>query len=195
MVVEYPASGSEPKLSQTMATVMATVPIKEHCRQTVEDQDVNYHYLSSGDGRVVGCAASKDVRTRTVAAFLEAMEAQTRAAAASPQLLQQQVAYFNDPTNVDKVAAVQGSLDRAKDLMAANVERTLDRGDAMQALENRGVALNEQAAAFDAKSAELQKGMCARRGRLIFAGAIVLFVVAAVLATLICKPDFSGCRS
>ena len=70
LVAEHPPA-EQPKLAQTLQTVLATVPPKEYRRQTVEDTDVCFHYLSTGDGRIIGCATTKDVKGRVVFNFLD----------------------------------------------------------------------------------------------------------------------------
>jgi hypothetical protein len=195
IVAEHPA-GEQPKLAATMATVLETIPPREYRRQTVEDNDVNYCYLSSGDGRVVGCVCTKDVRTRTVAGFLEAVESLTRGPSAdlrnAKKMLQQKMDYFNDPAN-DKITAVQDSIDRAKDLMTVNVDKALARGDQLGNMHEKSVTLQQQASDFDTKATQLKRHMCWRNVKLTIMIGLALFVVIMIIVFIACKPNLSAC--
>ena len=76
-LAEHPG-GEFPALATTLDTVVSSVPRREYRRQTVEDTSTNFHYLSNGEGRIVGCATTKDVKTRVVFNFLDAVEALVR---------------------------------------------------------------------------------------------------------------------
>ena len=195
MLAEYPV-GEQPKLATTLQTVLNTVPAKEYRRQTVEDTDTNYHYLSSGDGRIIGCASTKDVKSRVVFNFLDAVEAlvrgQTYDMRNAKKLLQQKQEYYNDPAN-DKITAVQDSIDRAKDIMVDNVDKALARQDRLDTLHAKAVTLQDQAATFQKKSTELKRSLCLRNAKfaamIVAAVAILIFII----LLIVCKPNFSDC--
>jgi hypothetical protein len=99
LVAEFPAA-EYPTLSKTLATVVSSVPPREHRRQMVEAADVNYVYLSNGKGRIVGCVTTKDVNTLVAFKFLDDVES-----VVSGQVLQQKMEFHNDPANDPAVQA------------------------------------------------------------------------------------------
>lgn len=195
LVAEHPPA-EQPKLAQTLQTVLATVPPKEYRRQTVEDTDVCFHYLSTGDGRIIGCATTKDVKGRVVFNFLDGVEVLIRGPTAdmrnAKKILQQKMDFHNDPAN-DKITAVQDSIDRAKDIMTDNVDKALARGDRLDTLHSKSVTLQNQAMTFQKKSTDLKRSLCMRNAK--FTAMIVGAVLALILIILliVCKPNFSAC--
>ena len=195
MIAEYPV-GEQPKLAATLQTVLGTVPPREYRRQTVEDTDTNYHYLSSGDGRIIGCVSTKDVKTRVVFNFLDAVEAlvrgQTYDMRNAKKLLQQKMEFYNDPAN-DKITAVQDSIDRAKDIMVDNVDKALARQDRLDTLHAKAVTLQEQAHTFQKKSTDLKRQLLCRHicfvAGIVGAVAVLIFII----LMIVCKPNFSAC--
>lgn len=195
MVSEFPVA-EQPKLAQTLQTVLATVPPREYRRQTVEDTDINYHYLSNGDGKIVGCAATKDVKSRIVFNFLDAVEALVRGANAdlrnAKKLLQQKVEFYNDPAN-DKITAVQDSIDRAKNIMHDNVDKTLARGDRLDTLHAKSVTLEGQAQTFNKKATQLKRNYCLNHAKFIVMIVVAVAVLILIVLMIICKPNFKDC--
>jgi vesicle-associated membrane protein 7 len=197
LVSEYPAE-EQPKLAATLKSVIDSVPPKEYRRQTVEDADVNYHYISNGDGRIVGCASTKDVKTRVVFNFLDAVESLVRGPNAdlrnAKKVLKQKMEFHNDPAN-DKITAVQDSIDKAKDIMTDNVDKALARGDRVDTLHAKSVTLQEQALTFQTKSTQLKRSLCMRNAKFAAMIAFAVVVLILILVMVICKPNFRDCKS
>jgi vesicle-associated membrane protein 7 len=185
-----------PNLAKTLETVVASVPRREYRRQTVEDTDVNYHYLSNGEGRIVGCVTTKDVKTRVVFNFLDAVEGLVRGQVdprAAKKMLQQKMDFHNDPAN-DKISAVQESIDNAKNIMTDNVDKALARGDHIDTLHAKSVKLEEQSAKFNKKAGDLKRQMCLRNAKfaILIGGAVLILIL--VVLMVICKPNFNDCK-
>ena len=195
LIAEHPA-GEFPKLAQTLQTVLATVPPREYRRQTVEDQEVNFHYLSNGDGRIVGCVSTREVRSRTISSFLEAVEALVRGPSADlrngKKMLQTKMEYFNDPAN-DKISAVQESIDRAKDLMTDNVDKAMARGDQLDEMHQKSSNLQQQAHEFDSKAQDLKTAMCWKNIKMMVLIGAAVTVVIIIIVFIACKPNLSDC--
>jgi vesicle-associated membrane protein 7 len=185
-----------PNLAKTLETVISSVPRREYRRQTVEDTDVNYHYLSNGEGRIVGCVTTKDVKTRVVFNFLDAVEGLVRGTVdprAAKKMLQQKMDFHNDPAN-DKISAVQESIDNAKNIMTDNVDKALARGDHIDTLHAKSVKLEEQSAKFNKKAGDLKRQMCMRNAKfaILIGGAVLILIL--IVLMIICKPNFNDCK-
>lgn len=198
MVAEYPA-GEQPKLAETMQKVLATVPPREYRRKTLEDKpgNVNYHYISTGEGKVIGCVTTPDVRMRTVFAFLEAVETLVRPPTAdmrnAKKLLQQKTEYYNNPQN-DKITAINEEINQATDVMMDNMDKVIARGDKMDQLHSKSVTLADQANQFQTKSTELKKAMCMRNFKLTIMLAVGVAVLLLIILMVACNPNFSKCK-
>ena len=194
-IVEFPVA-EFPTLAKTLETVVSSVPRREYRRQTVEDTETNYHYLSNGEGRIVGCVTTKDVKSRVVFHFLDSVQDAVRGTVdprAAKKMLQQKMEFHNDPAN-DKISAVQESIDNAKNIMTDNVDKALARGDRIDTLHAKSVTLQEQSQKFNKNSQALERMMCRRNAKFaILAGASVVVLIFIVLM-VICKPNFSDCK-
>jgi vesicle-associated membrane protein 7 len=195
LVAEHPA-GELPKFATTLQSVFTSVPPKEFRRQTVEDTDVNFHYLSNGDGRIVGCVSTKETRARVVTGFLEAVEQLVRGPSVdmrnSKKLLQSKMEYFNDPAN-DKIAVVQESVDAAKNIMSDNVDKAMARGDQLGEMHQRSVNLQSQAQEFEGNAQALKNAMCWKNIKMMVLIGVVVTVVIIIIVFIACKPNLSAC--
>eukprot|EP00331_Platyophrya_macrostoma_P003620 CAMPEP_0176425144 /NCGR_PEP_ID=MMETSP0127-20121128/11231_1 /TAXON_ID=938130 /ORGANISM="Platyophrya macrostoma, Strain WH" /LENGTH=211 /DNA_ID=CAMNT_0017806283 /DNA_START=63 /DNA_END=698 /DNA_ORIENTATION=+ len=198
LLAEYPPQ-EQPKLADTLQKVIATVPPKEYRRKTIEDKEggVNYHYIANGEGRIVGCVTSSDVRMRTVFAFLEAVEPLVRGPATDlrngKKLLQQKMEFYNNPQN-DKITALNDDINQVVDVMMDNMDKVLTRGDRLDSLHAKSVTLADQAHAFQTTSTQLKRNMCMRNVKMfiMIGGAVAVLILIIVL--IACKPNFSSCK-
>ncbi|KAG8343011.1 putative Synaptobrevin [Trypanosoma vivax] len=203
LLAEYPP-GEHPKLAEIMQKVIATVPGKEYRRKTIEDKEggVNYHYISNGEGRIVACVTSNDMRMRTVFAFLEAVEPLVRGSACPPgnelrngrKLLQQKMDFYNNPQN-DKITALNEDINQVVDVMMDNMDKVLARGDRIDTLHDRSATLSEQAHQFQKRSTQLKRNMCWKNFKLTLMIILAVGVVIFIIVLLACKPNFSNCKS
>lgn len=203
LLAEYPA-GEQPKLADTMQKVIATVPPKEYRRKTIEDKEgsVNYNYISNGEGRIVACVSTSDMRMRTVYAFLEAVEPLVRSSGVGAQgselrngkkLLQQKMEFYNNPQN-DKITALNDDINQVVDVMMDNMDKVLARGDRIDTLQDKSATLADQAQQFQQRSTELKRNLCMKNLKLtlMIAGAVIIVIIIIVL--IACKPNFSRCK-
>lgn len=197
LLAEYPA-GEQPKLAETLQKVLATVPPKEYRRKTIEDKEgsVNYHYISNGEGRIVGCVTTPDVRMRTVFAFLEAVEPLVRGPATDlrngKKLLQQKTEFYNNPQN-DKITALNDDINQVVDVMMDNMDKVIVRGDKIDTLQQKSVTLADQAQTFQKKSTDLKRNLCLRNAKMMIMIGGAVAVVILIIVMIACKPNFSAC--
>lgn len=199
LLAEFPV-GEQPKLAETMQRVIATIPPKEYRRKSVEDKDnnLNYHYISNGEGRIVGCVAGSDVKMRTAFAFLEAVEPLVRnTTTIEPQnckkLLKQKMEFYNNPQN-DKISALNDDINQVVDVMMENMDKVLARGDRVDTLHAKAVTLNEQAQTFQTRATQLKRSLCMRNAKLtiMIVGAVLVAIF--IILMIVCKPNFSDCK-
>ncbi|KAG5485732.1 hypothetical protein LSCM1_07143 [Leishmania martiniquensis] len=202
LLAEHPA-GEQPKLAETMQKVIATVPLTEYRHKTIEDKDggVNYSYISNGEGRIVACVTTSDMRMRTVFAFLEAVEPLVRGSVGvqgselrnGKKLLQQKMEFYNNPQN-DKITALNDDINQVVDVMIDNMDKVLARGDRIDTLHEKSSTLADQAQQFQQRSTELKRNLCMKNLKLtlMIAGAVIVILI--IILLIACKPNFSRCR-
>lgn len=190
MVVEHP-EGQHTKDAQTLAVVLSTVTPREYRRQTVEDADRNFSYLASGDNTIVSCISTKDVRSRTVSAFLESVEALIRGPGALTdvrklkQILQQKLDFHNDERN-DKIGEVQSAVNAARDSITSAIDATMARGDAVDNLAGRSSELVNQSEQFQTNAREIERAECWKKWKMTFLITLIVAIVLIVLSLIIC---------
>ncbi|EPY27208.1 vesicle-associated membrane protein 7 [Strigomonas culicis] len=203
LLAEYP-SNEQPKLADTMQKVIATVSTKEYRRKTIEDKEsgVNYNYISNGEGRIVACVTTTDMRMRTVFAFLEAVEPLVRGNTGPPgselrngkKLLQQKMEFYNNPQN-DKITALNDDINQVVDVMMDNMDKVLQREGQLDTLMDKSDNLAQQAQRFSERSTELKRNLCMKNLKLWLMIIGILIVVILIIVLIACKPNFSRCRS
>lgn len=193
LLAEYPADG-EPTLASTMQKVLATVPSREYRRKTIEDKDggVNYNYISNGEGRIVACVSTADMRMRTIFAFLEAVEPLVRGNTDVPgshlrngrKLLQQKMEFFNNPQN-DKITALSDDINQVVDVMMDNMDKVLARGERIDVLQEKSSTLADQAQQFQQRSTALKRNLCMKNIKLMMLIILAVIIVVAIVALII----------
>lgn len=203
LLVDFPSDGSADRnLVETMQQVLSTVPPREYRRKTIDDKESasNYHYISNGEGCIVACVTTSDMRMRTVFAFLEAVECLARGS--GPQglevrngkkLLQQKMEFYNNPQN-DKITALNDDVQQVVDVMMDNMDKVLTRGDRIDTLQEKSSNLADQAQQFQDRSSELRRTLCMKNLKFTIMIVLAVILVIIIILLIACKPNFSNCR-
>lgn len=196
---EHPPADEQPTLADTLQKVFASAKAKDFRRRCIEDKEsgIVYHTLANGDGRVIGCVTTRDVRERVAFAFLEAVEELVRPANVdariAKKILQQKAEFYSDPRN-DKLAALNADLNEVIEIMRDNLENVIIRGDRINNMYTKSVEINRQTHEFESKADELKNKLCWRNAKLavmVFGGVGVFVLIIVMLA---CNPNFSKCK-
>lgn len=197
MISEYPI-GEQPVIATTLKTVLASVPGQEYRRQSIVDKDMKYHYLSNGESKIVACAATADVEARVIFAFLDSVESQVRGQRAElrnvKKMLSDAMTFHNDPAN-DKAGAIKSKLETIQGKVTDDIELALGRGAKITEMHQTSIDLVKQGATFNDRATTLKREMLLRHLKMVLmvGGAVVVVVV--ILLMIVCKPNFSDCRS
>mmetsp|Transcript_16661 Transcript_16661/g.43168 ORF Transcript_16661/g.43168 Transcript_16661/m.43168 type:complete len:260 (+) Transcript_16661:1-780(+) len=167
-----------------------------------------FHYAVQ-DGLVFLCMADEDFGRRVPFAFIDDVKTRwfntygDRGASALAygmnedfsRVLGRQMDYHSHDTEVDAIARVRGEIDEVKEVMVANIERVLERGEKIELLVDKTDNLNQQAFRFKKQSTYLRRALWwknCKLAMLIFAvvSAIVLFIVMSA-----CGVTFHKCTS
>jgi len=94
-----------------------------------------------------------------------------------------------------KIQRVQDEIGEVTDIMRANIEAVVDRGEHLELLVDKSDALGSQASQFQKQSVGLRKAMWWQNMKMVFMLAfVVLFVLLMVLFS-VCGWTFSKCRA
>ena len=94
-----------------------------------------------------------------------------------------------------KLQAVQDEIGEVTDMMRANIEAVVDRGEHLELLVDKSDALGSQASQFQKQSVGLRKAMWWQNMKMVFALAfVVLFILLMILFSM-CGWTFSKCRA
>eukprot|EP00796_Vickermania_ingenoplastis_P011414 gene11414-7918_t len=200
LLADYPAD-ADPKYAETMQKVLSTVPPREYRRKTIDDKEggVNYHYISNGEGCIVACVTSSDMRMRTVFAFLEAVEPLVRGSGQGAELrngkklLQQKMEFYNNPQN-DKITALNDDINQVVDVMMDNMDKVLTRGDRIDTLQEKSSNLADQAQQFQDRSTELKRALCMKNVKFTIMIVCAVILVVIIIVMIACNPNFSKCK-
>jgi len=110
--------------------------------------------------------------------------------------LAERMDYFSNDPEADKLSGLKVKVSEITDIMHGNVEKLLQRGEAIEGIESRAEELRVKTADFDRQAKRLKCKMCQENAKMcVCLTAIIIFVVLLVLAVagvLIYIIGFSG---
>lgn len=155
-----------------------------------------FHYVIDGD-LVFLCMAEEDFGRSIPFAFLEDIKNRFRAtygnrgSTAPPlgmnadfaRVLQNQMDYYSQSKNVDKIANVKGKIEEVKTVMVENIENVLKRGERIELLVDRTEHLESSAIHFRQSATTLKRAMWWKNVKLMaILGCVVIFAIYFIVA-------------
>eukprot|EP01120_Amphizonella_sp_Union-15-10_P014660 TRINITY_DN719_c0_g4_i1.p1 TRINITY_DN719_c0_g4~~TRINITY_DN719_c0_g4_i1.p1 ORF type:complete len:281 (-),score=41.67 TRINITY_DN719_c0_g4_i1:125-967(-) len=168
-----------------------------------------FHYLVS-DGIIFLCMADEAFGRRIPFAFLEDIKnrffsmfdqkGKTAGAyamnAAFSRELENQMVYYSNNENADRIRRVHKKIDEVKDIMVTNIEKVLERGEKIEILVDKTEELNRESLNFKKKSTQLKRAMWWKNVKLMIAIGLIIIVVIYIIVAIACKgPSLPACRS
>lgn len=159
------------------ATVALQIIPKINAVKCTFQHDIYYFHTLTQDGCVFIVVALKDFGRRIPFDYLEDIAAKfklkygSRSSTAESYalndfhaVLEQQMIYFS---NNDKFHQVQGDIDAVREVMVTNIEKVLERGEALEILVDKTDNLNQASFAFKKRSTALRRAMWWKNTKLI----------------------------
>jgi len=110
------------------------------------------------------------------------------------KVLAQQMVFFSQSREIDKISRVHGQIDELKDIMIKNIDSLRDRGEKLELLVNKTENLSNNSVAFRKTSRNLARQMFWRKVRVYIAVALVLVFILYVIISLSCGGlDWKNC--
>ncbi|KAJ3300490.1 Vesicle-associated membrane protein, partial [Blyttiomyces sp. JEL0837] len=165
-----------------------------------------FHYIQR-NGIIYLCLADDTFGRRIPFAFLEDISTKfesvygTRGKTAIAYGLQEfskyistQMEYFSNSQSADRLRQVQGEIDQVKDVMVANIEKVLERGERIDILVDKTDNLNQASFAFKKRSTALRRAMWWKNQKLMYSlGGLGLLVLYFILTVACGFPAFQDC--
>ncbi|EME31489.1 Vesicle-associated membrane protein 7 [Galdieria sulphuraria] len=172
------------------ARILAKVP-EHNVKSFYENDSLSFNFLIS-DGVTYLCIARKLYPRRLVFSFLEEIKKRflslyaDQVSTAGPlqmqhdfrPILQQQMEYFSNEAEADKLAKVQQQVDEVTSVMRSNIDEALNRGERLDVLVDRAEDLRGGASQFQKSSTQLKRNFCKRNMKIIICIVIVVVLIA-----------------
>lgn len=194
------ASAAAGNAAEVAARVLGTIDPAGAARMTLALSGYHFHYAIENSLTFL-CMSSETVERRVCFGFLADVTARWREGSREAsnnyggfaKVLLQQMDYFSNNPEADKITKLKSSIDEVRSIMVENIEATLNRGARIEVLMADTDRLSSSAFQFRVRSRELKRKMWYKNAQLLLimmgVGALVLyFIIAAICGGLLLKP-------
>jgi len=186
--------------------ILEKIPPNDNKMSYVYDRHI-FHYVVD-DGISYLCLADEEFGRRIPFAFLEDVKNRFKATygdrgktalaygmnADFSRVLQNQMDYYSNNPNADRINRVRGEIDEVKSVMVTNIEKVLERGERIELLVDRTENLNQTAFKFKKSSTQLKRAMWWKNVKIMIILAFVVLVIIYFIVALACDGlAFQGC--
>jgi len=191
----------------TIATrILGKIPQNDNKMSYVADRHI-FHYIVE-DGLTFLCMADEEFGRRLPFSFLEDVKNRFKATYADrgktalaygmnadfSRVLQNQMDYYSNNPNADRINRVRNEIDEVKTVMVQNIEKVLERGERIELLVDRTENLNHTAFQFKKKATQVKRRMWWKNAKVMIILIFVLLVIAYAAAAIACDGfAFQGC--
>jgi len=193
----------------TIATrILGKIPLNDNKMSYVADRHI-FHYVVE-DGITYLCMADEEFGRRLPFAFLEDIKNRFKSTFADrgktalaygmnadfSRILQNQMDYYSNNPNADKINRVRNEIDEVKSVMVQNIEKVLERGERIELLVDRTENLNQTAFQFKKKSTQVKRRMWWKSVKVMVILIFVLLIIAYAAVAVGCGGlAFQRCRA
>jgi len=191
----------------TIATrILGKIPLNDNKMSYVADRHI-FHYIVE-DGITYLCMADEEFGRRLPFSFLEDIKNRFKATYADrgktalaygmnadfSRVLQNQMDYYSNNPNADRITRVRNEIDEVKTVMVQNIEKVLERGERIELLVDRTENLNQTAFQFKKKSTQVKRRMWWKNVKVMIILIVVVLVIAYAAVAVACGGfAFQGC--
>jgi len=178
--------------------ILEKIPPNDNKMSYVYDRHI-FHYIVD-DGITFLCLADEEFGRRIAFAFLEDIKNRFKATygdrgktalaygmnADFSRVLQNQMDYYSNNPNADRINRVRAEIDEVKSVMVHNIESVLERGERIELLVDRTENLNQTAFKFKKQSTQLKRAMWWKNVKIMIILAFVVLVIIYFIVALAC---------
>jgi vesicle-associated membrane protein 7 len=183
----------------TIATrILGKIPLNDNKMSYVADRHI-FHYIVE-DGITYLCMADEEFGRRLPFAFLEDIKNRFKSTYADrgktalaygmnadfSRVLQNQMDYYSNNPNADRITRVRNEIDEVKTVMVQNIEKVLERGERIELLVDRTENLNQTAFQFKKKSTQVKRRMWWKNVKVMVILVVVVLVIVYAAVAVAC---------
>ncbi|KAL5697883.1 hypothetical protein ACHQM5_028987 [Ranunculus cassubicifolius] len=180
-----------------------------------DDSNVSYSqdrfifHVKRTDGLTVLCMADESAGRRIPFAFLEEIHGRFvktyRAAVFSAaayamndefsRILSQQMEYFTNDPNADRINRLKGEMSQVRNVMIENIDKVLERGDRLELLVDKTENMQNNTFRFRKQARRFKNTVWWRNVKLTIAAIVLLLIIIYVVLAFVCHgPTIPSCR-
>lgn len=201
-----------PQLRPLITKIMEKIP--RHDNKVSYQYEANVYHCLVENEILYLCMSDANYQARTVYGFLGDVRDKFKAAFAGSEkkyppttqltpaacgrfssTLGQQMRYFNDNPEGDKMGRIREQIEGVKTLMLENIDSVLERGERIDNLCERTEALKEEAAGFHDNSRSLKRKMQWRNIKLLLAIIFLVLLLGLIISMVVCGINYKKCKS
>mmetsp|Transcript_15672 Transcript_15672/g.17425 ORF Transcript_15672/g.17425 Transcript_15672/m.17425 type:complete len:230 (+) Transcript_15672:33-722(+) len=187
-------SGDVAKFNTLVSQILVKVQKKD--RKSYLHGGHTYNYLNNGNLTFL-CVTDKDFLARVSFDFLKKIESvySNQSSTKFTSQFKELMETYSDPHKVDRVTRVKSKLDDVKGVMIDNIDKVMERGEALDTIEERTADLSNASMDFRRSSTTLRKVMWWKNVKLWIVLGVLLVVLLFVVVWIGCGLTFANCRS
>eukprot|EP00301_Raphidiophrys_heterophryoidea_P026480 c9156_g1_i2.p1 GENE.c9156_g1_i2~~c9156_g1_i2.p1 ORF type:complete len:219 (-),score=47.77 c9156_g1_i2:349-1005(-) len=179
--------------------ILEKIPASTGTKMSYTYDKYIFHFVID-KGLTFLCMAEEEFPRRIAFAFLEDIEqrfritfkdrAQTALAYAMndefSRVLKSRMDHFSTSTNVDKISQARGEIGEVKNILVANIEKVLERGEKIDLLVTKTETMNQQALTFKRQTSRLKQAMWWKNMKLNLIILVVLVILILFILMGVC---------
>jgi len=109
--------------------------------------------------------------------------------------LKKSMLLYSSEKDVDKISTINAELEDVKNIMQENIEKVVQRGDNLQALESTTTALEQDASGFRTRASQLKNAVWWGSLRMKIIIGVAILVIIGIIILAICLSPSNICAS
>jgi len=178
--------------AKVKSTVIPRVDASLNGKKTFKDHGLSFHVLVSG-GIIFVCGATTDFKMSLAFSFLERISTkffENRRSGKSSKnyktLVTEEIDFYSNNPEADKLRGVKIQVQEVKGIMMENISKVLDRGDALEELEEDTDQLVMSSKAFKKEARRLKCALCQKKNmfKVVLIGVVFILVLVLIIIIL-----------
>ncbi|PRP80471.1 synaptobrevin domain-containing protein [Planoprotostelium fungivorum] len=207
ILAEY--SSARGNFDQVAKRILEKIPATPDSKAVYVYERHVFHYMVS-NGITFMCMADESFGRRVPFAFLEDLQKRFHSTYGEhakmahsyslnsdmSKIMKSLMEKYSSTTEVDKINKIKNEIDETKNVMVANIEKVLERGERIELLVDKTEDLNRNALQFKKSSTALKRAMWFKNVKLMAAIIITVLIIIFIIVLASCGGfTFSKCRS
>eukprot|EP01125_Pyxidicula_operculata_P020761 TRINITY_DN7763_c0_g1_i1.p1 TRINITY_DN7763_c0_g1~~TRINITY_DN7763_c0_g1_i1.p1 ORF type:complete len:214 (-),score=18.48 TRINITY_DN7763_c0_g1_i1:91-732(-) len=192
---EVAKAGKGKDFQPIIDALILKIPKGQESQKALVSGNFSFNYTTQADGYTFMCVADKSHKTTVCFAFLKNLQDNFQPAAASrfQTHMKKEMQFYSNQNEVDKISAIKTELEDVKGIMRENIEKVVQRGDNLAALEESTTKLEADASLFKTRATTLKRQMWYSSIKAKIIISVVVLVVLFAIVWISCGLRFERC--